>query len=89
MKKALITGICGQDRDYLANILLSKGDKVYGAYKHSSERSFWRLAYLDLLVDDYSKINNITGWKPSVNFSQLIEMMCSEEEKKRKLTLQF
>ena len=37
-KKALITGISGQDGAYLANILLSKGCKVYGADRRSSER---------------------------------------------------
>ena len=30
MKKALITGICGQDGSYLAELLLEKGYKVYG-----------------------------------------------------------
>ena len=31
MKKAIITGITGQDGAYLAELLLNKGYKVYGA----------------------------------------------------------
>ena len=31
MKKALITGISGQDGAYLAELLISKGYRVYGA----------------------------------------------------------
>ena len=34
MKKALITGINGQDGSFLAELLLSKGYKVYGFAKH-------------------------------------------------------
>jgi GDPmannose 4,6-dehydratase len=30
MKKALITGITGQDASYLAELLLSKGHEVHG-----------------------------------------------------------
>ena len=30
MKKAIITGITGQDGGYLAKLLLNKGYKVYG-----------------------------------------------------------
>ncbi|MDO8510940.1 MAG: GDP-mannose 4,6-dehydratase, partial [Nanoarchaeota archaeon] len=33
MKRALITGITGQDGPYLAKLLLSKGYKVYGTYR--------------------------------------------------------
>lgn len=43
MKKALITGVTGQDGAYLANFLLSKGYKVFGAYRRTSSVDFWRL----------------------------------------------
>ena len=33
MKKALITGVFGQDGIYLANLLLKKNYKVFGIYK--------------------------------------------------------
>ena len=36
MKKALITGITGQDGSYLAELLLEKGYEVYGAMRRKS-----------------------------------------------------
>ena len=36
MKKALITGITGQDGSYLADILLSKGYQVHGIIRRNS-----------------------------------------------------
>jgi GDPmannose 4,6-dehydratase len=51
MKRALITGITGQDGAYLAKFLISKGYKVYGGYRRSSTRNFWRLHYLDVKKD--------------------------------------
>lgn len=36
MKKALITGITGQDGSYLAEILLEKGYEVHGIIRRSS-----------------------------------------------------
>jgi GDPmannose 4,6-dehydratase len=38
--RALITGVCGQDGSYLADILLDKGYEVYGVYRHSSKDPF-------------------------------------------------
>lgn len=46
MKKALITGITGQDGAYLANFLLKKGYEVYGLYRRLSTPNFWRLQYI-------------------------------------------
>jgi GDPmannose 4,6-dehydratase len=43
-RKALITGITGQDGAYLARLLLDKGYEVYGAYRHSASVNLWRLA---------------------------------------------
>jgi GDPmannose 4,6-dehydratase len=51
MKKALITGITGQDGAYLAKFLVGKGYKVYGGYRRSSTRNFWRLHHLDVKKD--------------------------------------
>lgn len=42
-KKALITGITGQDGSYLAELLLSKGYDVYGMVRRSSVERFERL----------------------------------------------
>jgi len=48
MKKALITGITGQDGSYLARFLLEKGYRVFGTYRRLSTPNFWRLQYLDI-----------------------------------------
>lgn len=49
MKRALITGITGQDGAYLAEFLLKKGYKVFGTYRRSSTPNFWRLQHLGVL----------------------------------------
>ncbi len=46
MKKALITGITGQDGSYLAELLLAKGYAVHGMVRRSSEEKFERIAHL-------------------------------------------
>lgn len=48
MRRALITGITGQDGAYLANLLLKKGYEVYGIYRRLSTPNFWRLQHLDV-----------------------------------------
>jgi GDPmannose 4,6-dehydratase len=45
-KKALITGITGQDGSYLAEFLLDKGYTVYGLVRRSSTINFERIAHL-------------------------------------------
>ncbi|HDS1083062.1 TPA: GDP-mannose 4,6-dehydratase [Stenotrophomonas maltophilia] len=42
-KKAIITGITGQDGAYLTELLLEKGYEVYGTYRRTSSVNFWRL----------------------------------------------
>jgi GDPmannose 4,6-dehydratase len=39
MKKALITGINGQDGSYLAELLLTKGYEVHGIMKRNSAKN--------------------------------------------------
>jgi GDPmannose 4,6-dehydratase len=46
MKTSLVTGITGQDGAYLAELLLSKGYKVYGTYRRTSSVNFWRIEEL-------------------------------------------
>ena len=48
MKKALITGITGQDGAYLAKLLVEKGYKVYGGHRKTSTPNYWRLHSLDI-----------------------------------------
>jgi GDPmannose 4,6-dehydratase len=46
MKKAIITGITGQDGSYLAELLLDKGYDVHGIVRRSSTENFERIAHL-------------------------------------------
>jgi GDPmannose 4,6-dehydratase len=46
MPTALITGITGQDGSYLAELLLSKGYKVFGMVRRSSTENSERIAHL-------------------------------------------
>ena len=48
MKKAIITGITGQDGAYLAQLLLEKNYEVYGAYRRTSSVNFWRIEELGI-----------------------------------------
>ncbi|TFZ05162.1 GDP-mannose 4,6-dehydratase [Ramlibacter henchirensis] len=47
-KRALITGITGQDGAYLTELLLDKGYEVFGTYRRTSSVNFWRLEELGL-----------------------------------------
>ena len=49
MKRALITGISGQDGAYLAEFLLNLGYEVFGSYRRTSTINFWRLEELSIL----------------------------------------
>ena len=51
MKKALITGITGQDGSYLAEFLLDKGYEVHGIIRRSSSFNTGRIEHL--YIDDY------------------------------------
>jgi GDPmannose 4,6-dehydratase len=57
MKKALITGITGQDGSFLAEFLLSKGYEVHGLLRRSSSFNTGRIEhlYLDEWVRDMKK----------------------------------
>ena len=46
MKKALITGITGQDGSYLAELLLDKKYKVYGLVRRLSTPNMWRIEHI-------------------------------------------
>lgn len=43
MKKAIITGVTGQDGAYLTELLLEKGYEVHGTYRRTSAVNFWRI----------------------------------------------
>ena len=48
-KRALITGVTGQDGAYLSRLLLDKGYEVYGAARRTASLNHWRL--VDLGID--------------------------------------
>lgn len=50
-KRALITGITGQDAAYLSKFLLGKGYEVYGAFRRSASLNVWRLEALGIADD--------------------------------------
>ena len=71
-KRAIITGVTGQDGSYLAELLLSKGYEVTGVVRRSSAPNLWRIEHLldqielrpaDLL-DQLSIIRVIESVKP-------------------------
>ena len=45
-KRAVVTGITGQDGSYLAELLLDKGYEVIGVVRRSSAPNFWRIEHL-------------------------------------------
>ena len=45
-KRALITGITGQDGSYLAELLLDQGYQVVGMVRRASSPNFWRIQHL-------------------------------------------
>ena len=76
MKKALISGITGQDGAYLAKFLLEKGYEVYGTYRRLSTPNFWRLQYLDI----FEKINFIPAdLLDSVSMTEAIKISEPDE----------
>jgi len=42
-KKALITGVCGQDGAYMSKLLLAKGYQVFGVARSLNSDKTWRL----------------------------------------------
>ncbi len=55
MKKAIVTGITGQDGAYLTEFLLNKGYQVFGTYRRTSSVNFWRLE--ELGVANHTNLN--------------------------------
>ncbi|API86352.1 GDP-mannose 4,6-dehydratase [Francisella uliginis] len=57
MKKAIVTGITGQDGAYLAELLLNNGYKVYGTYRRTASVNFWRIE--ELGIENHSNLELI------------------------------
>ena len=69
-KKALITGITGQDGSYLAEFLLKKGYEVHGIKRRSSSFNTKRIDHLykDPHADDQDLILVSSFWNYSLCF---------------------
>jgi GDPmannose 4,6-dehydratase len=71
-RKALITGITGQDGSYLAELLLEKGYEVHGLVRRSSSFNTWRIDHIrgglklhyGDLVDQNSLVRTLEGVAP-------------------------
>jgi len=48
MKKAIVTGVTGQDGAYLTEFLLNKNYKVFATYRRTSSVNFWRIEELGI-----------------------------------------
>jgi GDPmannose 4,6-dehydratase len=72
-KRALITGVTGQDGSYLAEFLLGQGYEVFGMVRRSSTLNFERIAHIQDritliagdLLDEVSMINILRDTRPS------------------------
>ncbi|GJM39163.1 MAG: GDP-mannose 4,6-dehydratase [Acidimicrobiales bacterium] len=72
-KRALITGITGQDGSYLAELLLDKGYEVIGMVRRSSTVNFERIAHIQDkvrfvpgdLLDEVSMIEILRTYRPA------------------------
>ncbi len=81
MKKALITGITGQDGSYLAEFLLEKGYEVHGVKRKSSSLNTQRI---DHIYDDPHNLNpkmilHYGDLTDSLNITKLIAMIEPDE----------
>ena len=88
LKRALVTGITGQDGAYLAQLLLSQGVEVYGAMRRSSCLNDWRLRELCIhdkikyvgfeLLELTNIINVLKDIKPDAIFNLAAQSFVAE-----------
>ncbi|UMY66391.1 MULTISPECIES: GDP-mannose 4,6-dehydratase [unclassified Flavobacterium] len=85
MKKALITGINGQDGSYLAELLLEKGYEVHGIIRRSSTFNTERIEhlYIDSLLKDLHQKKRISlhygDMTDSTNLIRLVQQLKPDE----------
>ena len=78
MKKAIVTGITGQDGAYLSQLLLQKGYLVYGAYRRTSSQNFWRINYLGIKDHPNLKLVEHDLIDPASTIRMISEIMPDE-----------
>jgi GDPmannose 4,6-dehydratase len=81
MKKALITGITGQDGSYLAELLLEKGYEVHGIVRRASSINTFRIDHLfnDPAVHDKTLFLHYGDITDSINLTNLIARIEPDE----------
>ena len=81
MKKALITGITGQDGSYLAELLLEKGYEVHGTLRRSSSFNTGRIDHLfnDPEVHDKKLFLHYGDLTDSSNLNRVLEKIQPDE----------
>jgi len=97
MRRALITGITGQDGSYLAEFLLEKGYQVSGMVRRASTENFSRIDHLrdrvelvqaDLL-DQYSLINALETTQPDEVYNLAAQSFVPTSWQQPVLTAEF
>lgn len=80
-KKALITGITGQDGSYLAELLLEKGYEVHGTVRRSSTFNTSRIDHLfkDIHEKDTRLFLHFSDLSDASNISRLLEKIKPDE----------
>jgi GDPmannose 4,6-dehydratase len=97
MKKALITGITGQDGSYLAELLLEKGYEVYGMIRRTSTINFDRIQHIqdDVellqgdLLDQVSLIDILSEIEPDEVYNLAAQSFVPTSFKQPVLTGEF
>ena len=75
MKKALITGITGQDGSYLSELLLEKGYEVYGTMRRKSVADYGNAAHIkDRIHFIYADLTDLVSLIHAMEISQADEV---------------
>ena len=97
MRRALITGITGQDGSYLAEFLLDRGYEVHGMVRRSSSENFERIARLEGrialhqadLLDQLSLVNLLKETQPQEVYNLAAQSFVPTSWKQPLLTGEF
>lgn len=96
-KRALVTGITGQDGSYLAELLLEKGYEVYGMVRRASTENVERIAHLtdrisliqaDLL-DQFSLVGALEEARPTEVYNLAAQSFVPTSWRQPVLTAEF
>ena len=81
MRKALITGVTGQDGSYLAELLLAKGYEVHGIKRRASSFNTERIdhIYEDKNIDNASFKLHYGDLSDTSNLTRLVSEICPDE----------